>query len=367
MTSFLIGDVGGTKTILELARCVKNGKDKEIILRQMYPSQEYKGLVEMVKEFLKNIDVQDYPVKACIAICGFVIDNKVGTMDNLNWKDMSGEGLAKSLKIKEFTLINDLYALAKSQSYFRQEDLIQLNSKANLNQTGDKLLINYGTGIGVSRIINYEDYNGQARIDVLPSEASFISASVKNDFDLLYNLFIRRRLALSENQPTQYQHLIDSSNLINMYQFFVLLQAQHKEFNFDQKDSTQITVEQVKDDKQIDPSLTLKNIVKRAVEGDKAAEHAIKYFLEILGNSIYAFCLAYLPVGGVTLFSSFLKEINLKYNLTSGVYNNILIRNFLLDTFMRDRFSTAIIYLRNGEENLTVFGAFEVLKEKGIN
>ena len=96
----LAGDVGGTKVNLALFDFV-SGKLKQHRDKQ-YPSKEYSGLEEIVREF----QAADKVTAACFGVPGPVRDGRL-RLTNLPWT-LDSRKLAADLGIDHVFLINDL-------------------------------------------------------------------------------------------------------------------------------------------------------------------------------------------------------------------------------------------------------------------
>ena len=102
----LAGDVGGTSA--RLAYCRVQDEKVEVISKQVYPSRQFGGLVELIRKFMSvHSEVAD---AACFSIAGPVRSDHVVT-PNLGWVVDAGD-LSHRLSIRNVHVINDLEANA---------------------------------------------------------------------------------------------------------------------------------------------------------------------------------------------------------------------------------------------------------------
>ena len=92
MTLLVTGDIGGTKTLLQLVDASREESKASVKLRKVYEnrysSHDFPNLVPIVKKFLeeasKRLGEKQKPEKACFAIAGPIVNNTV-KLTNLPW------------------------------------------------------------------------------------------------------------------------------------------------------------------------------------------------------------------------------------------------------------------------------------------
>ena len=137
----LAGDIGGTKT--ELAVYASVTALATPVANDIFPSKEYKGLEDIVREFLTkhNVEVD----RACFGVAGPVVAGKA-TITNLPWK-IDAALLKDDLKLKSVVLMNDLEAIASAVPFLQHNELETLNiGQPAVN--GPLSVIAPGTGLG---------------------------------------------------------------------------------------------------------------------------------------------------------------------------------------------------------------------------
>ncbi|MFN2108715.1 MAG: glucokinase [Anaerolineae bacterium] len=137
----LAGDVGGTKT--NVAVYSREAGLHEPLLSATFPSAAYKGLAELVKEFL---DRTEMPVKrACFGVAGPVVNGQA-RITNLPWV-LDEAQLAVDLGFSSFTLLNDLVAIASGVPFLKQDDLYTIH-QGQVQSGGALAVVAPGTGLG---------------------------------------------------------------------------------------------------------------------------------------------------------------------------------------------------------------------------
>lgn len=145
----LIGDIGGTKTILAIFS-PEQGAHKPLIEKAL-PSSDYNSLEAIIKEFLGETDL---PVeKACFGAAGPVINGVVRTT-NLPWI-IDSRNIQASFGYRAVKLLNDLESVAYAISILEPDDIYTLN-KGKPVQNGNIAVLAPGTGLGEG-FLTYEN------------------------------------------------------------------------------------------------------------------------------------------------------------------------------------------------------------------
>ena len=137
----LAGDVGGTKT--NVAIYSREAGLHAPLLSATFPSAAYKGLAELVKEFL---DRTEMPVKrACFGVAGPVVNGQA-RITNLPWV-LDEAQLAVDLGFSSFTLLNDLVAIASGVPFLEPDELYTIH-QGQAQPGGALAVVAPGTGLG---------------------------------------------------------------------------------------------------------------------------------------------------------------------------------------------------------------------------
>ncbi|WP_244072438.1 glucokinase [Nitrosomonas sp. PY1] len=145
-THIFYGDIGGTKTLLQLAKIDDAGVD--VVLTRKYSSQEYISFVDMVKDFLQHAEINPTISAACFAVAGPVIDHQKAKLTNLNWVIDSSE-IAAQCSLPQVMILNDFEAAALGIDALSSHDLEVLQIGL-AHPLGMRVILGAGTGMGVS-------------------------------------------------------------------------------------------------------------------------------------------------------------------------------------------------------------------------
>ena len=162
----LAGDIGGTKTLLQIADVTAN--HYQILYEQRFESQRYDDFTSLAQTFLASAPhtavaaIED----ACIAVAGPVESTKAGQhakVTNLPWH-IEARTLTATLRLPRLLLINDFEAIGHAIDALGGEDLVVLQP-GQCQPRAPRIIIGAGTGLGVAQMI------WQAgRYHIIPSE-----------------------------------------------------------------------------------------------------------------------------------------------------------------------------------------------------
>ena len=139
----LVGDVGGTKTVLAAFR-EEAGRFVELATGS-FASKSHGALEEMVRTFLGEHPTLDVHA-ACFGVPGPVVDGRCQTT-NLPWT-VDSATLATLLRLPHVGLVNDLEAMAWGMPHLAPEELHVLNRGHRTLGDGTVAVIAAGTGLG---------------------------------------------------------------------------------------------------------------------------------------------------------------------------------------------------------------------------
>jgi glucokinase len=204
----LAGDIGGTNTRLALADV--NGAQWRILAEKTYASDEFSGLVQVIRGFLAEHGINTPLDAACLAVAG-PVKSGVAAITNLPWV-ISEQQLRDELQTHRVKLINDFVAVAYGVSELSDTDILVLQqgtSDAGEQQYPDAAIIGAGTGLGISHRVWLNDH-----YQVYPSEAGHTGFAPENGLQ-------RELLAWLQ---TQHSHvslelLLSGRGLVTIYHF----------------------------------------------------------------------------------------------------------------------------------------------------
>lgn len=137
----LIGDIGGTKTILAVFS-TEMGPHKALV-EKTYPSGRYDSLEAIIAEFLAAVDL---PIeRACFGVAGPVFGGRA-QITNLTWV-IDQAALQEAFHWPAANLLNDLEAVANAIPILEPEDIHTL-SAGKPEACGNIAVLAPGTGLG---------------------------------------------------------------------------------------------------------------------------------------------------------------------------------------------------------------------------
>jgi glucokinase len=138
---YLVGDIGGTKTILAVFPEDQNPRQAQVELT--YPSSKYNSLEDIIAEFLSDVHL---PISgACFGVAGPVLNGRA-TITNLPWI-IDAEHIKAAFNLKQVHLLNDLESIAYAIPILTADDLHTLNPGKPI-AGGNIAVVAPGTGLG---------------------------------------------------------------------------------------------------------------------------------------------------------------------------------------------------------------------------
>ncbi len=147
----LAGDIGGTKTLLQIAEC-QAGRCRAV-REQRFDSGAYDGLSSIIGEFLRA-EKEKSIAAVCLGIAGPVTETFKGQsvkVTNLPW-EIRGQDLKRQFKFPKLCLINDFQAIGYGIEALKKKDLVVLQKGQPLKH-GPRAVIGAGTGLGQGLLI----------------------------------------------------------------------------------------------------------------------------------------------------------------------------------------------------------------------
>jgi len=261
----LIGDIGGTKSRLALLYLKENSLNN----LKVYYTKDFFSITELLKTYLEEEGIgasdKDFPDYLFLALAGLVLKDRA-FLTNVGWK-VSVSTLQRHFPFKKVFLVNDLYALAASLFYLKEEDFFIIK-KGKKIKSYPKVFLAPGTGLGVSILYSLKP------LKIFPSEGGHTPFSPQSEEELLFADFLRRY-----GKPPTYEEALSGKGLINWYAFYT--------------------------GKEISPQ----EIIDLYKRGDAFAERVLFKFFEILGRKCYELSVLIQPYGGIYLAGGVLKGL----------------------------------------------------------
>jgi len=268
----LAGDIGGTKTLLQIVTYTNN--QYHLIKETRYDSQAYTDFTPLVEDFLRQLAS---PIDtACFGVAGPVTGNtsaQQAQVTNLPWQ-LDTTSLSSTLNIPKVQLINDFQAIGYGIDGLTDAD-IRIIQTGKIQTHGVRAIIGAGTGLGTGYLIwNKPHYT------ILSSEGGHVdfAPTTANQIELLQFL-------LTRYQHVSYERVLSGQGLINIYEFMKL--KNHR-----------ISVTELESAMQKgDAAATISNYA--LVHNHPIAHQALMMFVEIYGAKVGNLALSTLPFGGL--------------------------------------------------------------------
>lgn len=152
----LAGDIGGTKTLLQIAEC-KAGRCRPV-REQRFDSASYDSLSSIIDQFLKQ--EKKHSIRAaCFGIAGPIQERARGQyvkVTNLPW-EIRGPELQRRFKFSCLRLINDFQAIGYGIEALKKKDRVVLQ-KGKAVKNGPRAVLGAGTGLGQGILIWDHDH-----------------------------------------------------------------------------------------------------------------------------------------------------------------------------------------------------------------
>jgi glucokinase len=142
----IAGDVGGTKTRLALVS--PDSGPRTFLDEKEYHSQDYPDLQPIITDFLGSRGAE--VTSACFDVAGPVIDGHAH-LTNLPW-NLDEKILARDLKLRRVSLLNDLKAIAHAVPHLLPEETAVINAGRAVQHSAIGVLAP-GTGLGEAFLI----------------------------------------------------------------------------------------------------------------------------------------------------------------------------------------------------------------------
>ena len=227
--TILSGDIGGTKTLLQVANNQSYENAPAILYEQRYVSAHFPTFDEMLQDFLGAVQQANVPLPttACVGVAGPVLRDKDGNtiakVTNLPWL-LDAQKLSVKFNLRQLQLINDFQAVGYGLEAICDDELIVLQAgETDCQYFPPCALIGAGTGLGQGLLVWQGDAT-TGHYEVLGSEgghADFAPGSAEQR-GLLQFLIKQKSLA---NLPERVcvEDVLSGRGLVNVYHYFAAL------------------------------------------------------------------------------------------------------------------------------------------------
>lgn len=298
MTLLLVGDVGGTKTLLRLVEMPTGetsttASQQKNLYEALYTSQEYPDLVPMVREFLQAaaalLGNSPNPTKACFAIAGPVVGN-TSVLTNLAWS-LTTERLEQELNIAHVSLINDFAAVGYGLLSLTPEDILTLQA-GRPQSTAPIAVIGAGTGLGEGFLVRLlDDYH------VYATEGGHADFAPRTDMEFELLQYFHQHYHLDR---VSVERVVSGQGIVTIYQF---LCDRSQDFDRDRLSAaSEHSANPGANLTKKDRHLSAAEISQAALEkSNPICQQTMELFIEAYGAEAGNLALKLLPYGGVYL------------------------------------------------------------------
>ena len=204
MTRILAGDIGGTKTLLQIVRVEAGQLTRE--REQRFDSRAYPDFEKLVAEFLgEGVEL----AAACFAVAGPVVDGEA-RITNLPWV-IQETSLQSRFGIAAVSLVNDFYAVARGVPLMRGDDLVTIN-EGTADPAQPIAILGAGTGLGEAFL--FPQPNGSWR--VVSSEGGHCDFAPTDDDQAGLLQYLRR-----EHRHVSYERVVSGMGIANIYEYLL--------------------------------------------------------------------------------------------------------------------------------------------------
>jgi len=196
----IAGDIGGTKTLLQLVDV--SGGGRVVTREQRFESGAAGTFDDLLAQFAPNEKVD----AACFAVAGPVIGRRA-EVTNLKWS-MDADALAAKFSIARVALINDFYAVALGVPLLQPEDHLPLNRGTRVPYAPIAIL-GAGTGLGEANLV----FDG-GRWVVVPGEGGHTDFAPQDEEQTRLFLALHAKFG-----HVSWERLLSGMGLVNIHNF----------------------------------------------------------------------------------------------------------------------------------------------------
>jgi len=200
----LVGDIGGTKTLLGLFH--PSLPRPKVITTRTYQTNKFSSFLHLLDAFKRDVP-QLPPIEAIVfGVAGPVVDQKT-KLTNIPW-NISGVEISKFYNLGRVRLINDLKAIAHSIEVLDQKELFILQA-GKKDKSGNAVIIAAGTGLGE---VLLHRVNG--KLTPIPSEGGHADFAPKTNREEEFVRTLQKRYG-----RVTIEQVLSGRGLINLHHF----------------------------------------------------------------------------------------------------------------------------------------------------
>ncbi len=288
----LAGDLGGTKTLLQIADIT--GRDYQVLHEQRLENRHYSDLLPLIQDFLRAAPAASGIEQACIAVAGPIRTTATGQyakVTHLPWH-IDAQPLAVALNIPRLALINDFQAVGYGIEALATDDVAVLQAGQS-QPCAPRIIIGAGTGLGVGQMI----WQG-GRYEVVPSEGGHADFAPANEPQIGLLRYMQRHY-----NHVSYDRILSGPGLAHIYSFL-----------HENADASPVELEKIM--RHADPAAAIS--ASADTGDDPLARAALDMFVSIYGAQAGNLALINLAFGGVYVAGGIAPKI--LRHITSGAF-----------------------------------------------
>lgn len=203
----LAGDIGGTKTLLQVAEC-DAGRCRPV-REQRFDSGAYASLATIIRDFFRNERANTIEA-ACFGVAGPVKQAAAGQhvkVTNLPW-EIDSQSLALEFGFPHARLVNDFQAVGYGIEALGAQDLVMLQ-RGEAVPRGPRAVIGAGTGLGQGILVWDRDH-----YEPIATEGGHASFGPNDELQIELT-----RWLLKNGGRASYERVLSGHGLVRLYNF----------------------------------------------------------------------------------------------------------------------------------------------------
>lgn len=201
----LAGDIGGTKTLLQLSQAGNNGL--EVCFEKRFVSADFSQFEAMLEVFLDEAIAQGAaPEAACFGVAG-PVNGRTARTTNLPWS-LDADQIERRFSIPRVRLINDFQSIGYGIEALQQDDMVTLQTGTE-EKHGTRVIIGAGTGLGHGLLVWQQDH-----YEVVASEGGHASFAPSDDLQMELLQYLHKRFG-----HVSWERVVSGPGLVNIFEF----------------------------------------------------------------------------------------------------------------------------------------------------
>ncbi len=204
----LAGDIGGTKTLLQLSRFSSEGQ--EVLYEKRYPSADFDDFMTLAGHFAEESHriTGASASKACFGVAG-PVSGRMARTTNLPWK-LDANFIESTFGIDKVRLINDFQSVGYGVEILAQDDIVTLQQGTEVPH-GTRVIIGAGTGLGHGFLVWQGDH-----YEVVASEGGHAGFAPTDDIQIALLEYLRKHYRWAT-----WERVVSGRGLVNIFNFLL--------------------------------------------------------------------------------------------------------------------------------------------------